>query len=352
MASPLRSLIASGTRLWLDSIDPDLVIENRDLGATGATSNPIIVADLIRSGRFDAKVSSLIEEGHDDETIAWQMTDHLVREAQKVFLPQWRSSRGDDGYVSFELDPLLEDPKLGPPHEQRVARYIELGRRWAAGHENRMIKVPATAAGLDALEPLAAEGLTLNVTLVFTERQYEIARDAIWRGAARRPSLDGFKSVYSIFVSRVDVYAEKHLPQLGPAADGLVGIVNAKRIWASNQRFWSDKNLPLSQQIIFASTGSKRPEDAPDKYVDALAGSDIQTNPPKTNAMIEQLGKTYERKVDRMPPAEVLEQIDRVVDMQQLEKVLMDEGVRKFADPHKALIQLIAEKRSAMAAAS
>jgi transaldolase len=89
--------------------------------------------------------------------------------------------------------------------------------------------------------------------------------------------------VYSIFVSRVDVYTEKQVPDLSPAAQGLVGIVNVKKLWRENQSFWKTKNLPLQQEIIFASTGTKKPSDPPDKYVDALAGSDIQTNPPATN---------------------------------------------------------------------
>ncbi len=186
MLSPLKSLIASGTKLWLDSIDPDLVVRNRALGATGATSNPIILSDLIKTGRFDRQLEQLMHEQLDDAEIAWRMTDELVRGAQQVFLPVWRERRGNDGYVSFELDPLLEDPQLGPPHAQRVQNYIELGKHWSAGHENRMIKVPATPAGLDALEELAGHGITLNVTLCFTSRQYHAAREAIWRGAAPR----------------------------------------------------------------------------------------------------------------------------------------------------------------------
>src|SRR5207245_7885138 len=136
---------------------------------------------------------------------------------------------------------------------------------------------------LGALEELIAAGVNVNVTLTFTERQYIAARDAQWRGARRRKSLDRFKSVYSIFVSRVDVYTEKHVPQLSPQAQGQVGIVNAKRIWQMNQRFWADKKLPLKQEMIFASTGTKKKEDPPWKYVESFAGSDIETNPPKTN---------------------------------------------------------------------
>src|SRR5262245_36283205 len=106
MASPLRSLVACGTKLWLDSIDPDLIAKNRAFGATGATSNPIIVADLIKTSRFDRDLEQLLEQRLSDEQIAWRLTDHLVSEAQSVFRPVWEQTHGNDGYVSFELDPL------------------------------------------------------------------------------------------------------------------------------------------------------------------------------------------------------------------------------------------------------
>jgi len=345
--SPLESLIASGTKLWLDSIDPDLIRINRALGATGATSNPVIVSDLIKTGRFDAQIAELLTSGHDDTTIAWRMTDELVRAAQAVFQPVWEQTRGNDGYVSFEVDPLLEDPETGPPHAQRVARYLELGKHWAAGQPNRMIKVPATPAGLDCLEELCAAGVTLNVTLIFSPRQYRAAREAIWRGALRRKSLAGFKSVYSIFVSRVDQYTEKHCPQLSPAAQGQVGIVNAKRIWADNREWWAAKNLPLQQEMIFASTGTKNAADAPWKYVAAFAGSDIETNPPATNDAVAKSGLTFTRQVDQLPATDILAEIDQVVNMDHLEATLMTEGIKKFADPQKALMALIAKLRAA-----
>ena len=352
MASPLESLIATGTKLWLDSIDPDLVRINHALGASGATSNPIIVSDLIKTGRFDRQLNDLIRAGADDSHIAWQLTDTLVRGAQAVFLPVWESTGGDNGYVSFELDPLLEDPQGGPPHAERVARYIELGKQWSAGHRNRMIKVPATPAGLDAIEELCAAGVTLNVTLIFSDRQYRIARDRIWRGAQRRKTLDQFKSVYSIFVSRLDVYTEQHVPKLSPAAQGQVGIVNAKRIWAENKKFWDSQKTRLHQEMIFASTGTKKPSDPPWKYVAAFAGSDIETNPPATNEAVQKSGRTFTRQVDQMPPADVLAEIDRLVDIKHLEQTLMSEGIKKFADPQKALLALIAKKRSELTVAS
>jgi len=345
MASPLQSLIAAGTKLWLDSIDPDLVRQNRAWGATGATSNPIIIADLIKTGRFDGPLQQALRDGLSDNDIAWQLTDMLVRQAQQVFEPVWRETRGNDGYVSFELDPLLEDPERNLPVAERTRQYVELGKKWSAGHTNRMIKVPNTAGGLGALEELAAAGVQLNVTLTFTVRQYEAARDAVLRGIRRRKDPNSAKSVYSIFVSRVDVYTEKHVPELSPQAQGEVGIYNAKRIWQMNRDFWAGQRLPLQQEIIFASTGTKNKTDKPWKYVEAFAGDGIETNPPATNDAVNESGLTFTRQVDQLPPGAVCDEIEKKVSWQKLEDVLMAEGIKKFADPQKALLALIATKR-------
>ena len=346
MAHGLASLIACGTKLWLDSVDPDLVRTNRTAGATGATSNPVIISDLIKTGRFDHRIADLAAAGHDDDTIAWTLTDELVRHAQGVFHDVWASSRGNDGWVSFELDPLLEDPGNGLTDDDRVARYVDLGRQWSANQPNRMIKVPATPSGIRALEPLAAAGVPLNVTLIFTLRQYEAARDAVWRGVRQRPSLDSFKSVYSVFVSRIDVYTAKHVPQLSPAAQGMLAIVNAKRAWAANRDFWAANPTPLEQEIVFASTGVKQAGVDPCRYMAALAGDDIQTNPPATNEAADDPTRTFSRQVDVMPPDAVLTELDREIDMRKLEAVLMAEGIDKFVAPQRDLLKLIATKRA------
>jgi transaldolase len=345
----LKSLIATGTKVWSDSIDPKVLEKDRPLGISGATSNPIIIAGLIKSGAFDEPLGEFIQEGMKDPDIAWHMADHMVHDAQETFWPIYQQTQGNDGYVSFELDPLLEDPAQNLPHKQRVQRYIELGKQWSQGHSNRMIKVPATAAGIDALEELVAAGVTINVTLCFTEGQYFRSRDAIWRGAQRhRGGLDKFKSVYSIFVSRVDVYTAEHVPELSEAAQGQVGIANAKHIWRLNQEFWKDKNLRLKQEIIFASTGTKLPSDPPDKYVEAFAGSDIQTNPPATNDAVEKLNKEYTRKIDQPLPKAIVDEITQKVDIQKMEDKLMEEGIEKFAKPQNALLELIAKKRASL----
>lgn len=346
MASPLETIIAAGSKLWLDSVDPELVASNRQLGATGATSNPIIIGDLIKSGRFDDRLATILgTENITDSDAAWQLTDEIVSAAQTVFSPVWEATSGNDGYVSFELDPLLEGADSSLTDDQRIQHYVELGKRWSAGQNNRMIKVPATPGGLAALEDLAASGASLNVTLIFTMRQYRQARDAIWRGAQRRPSLEGFKSVYSIFISRVDVYSQKHVPELSAAAQGQVGLVNVKEIWRENQKFWSDCSTPLEQEIVFASTGAKLPGDEPWKYVEALVGSGIQTNPPATNDAVNASGKSFRATVGNMPPEAVVEEIAEKVDVGQMEATLMEEGVEKFAAPQRALLSLVAKRR-------
>lgn len=346
----LESLIKTGTKVWLDGVAPDDVKRNRARGITGATSNPTIISGIIEQGGFDQRIQQLIAQGLDDEAIAWTLDDELVKSAQQVFLPVWEATQGDDGYVSFELDPLLEVTEGGLAERERTRRYIELGKKWSAGHKNRMIKVPATPAGIAALEELAAAGVTLNVTLMFSERQYRAACDAIWRGAQRRPlGLQDFKSVYSIFISRVDVYTEKHLRDLS-AAQGQVGLAIAKRVWRQNQAFWADKPVRLKQEIVFASTGVKSKSESPDKYVAALAGSDIQTNPPATNEAVERAQKPYTRTIDQPVAKDVDAEITAKVDLAEMERTLLAEGTVKFIEPQHALLKLIAAKRAAMPA--
>ena len=346
MTDALRSLIETGTKLYLDSVAPDEVDKNLGWGAVGATSNPAIISAIVDGGGFDTEIESLIATGLNDEAVAWKLTETLVTDTEHKFAAIHADTAGNAGWVSFELDPLLEDPELGWSDQQRTAKYIELGQHFAEGHPNRMIKVPATTAGINALEELAAAGVTLNVTLIFTSEQYIQAREAVWRGAQRRSSLTNFKSVYSIFISRIDVYTEQQSGDLSPAAQGLVGILNAKRIWQSNQDFWQDKNLPLDQELIFASTGTKNPSDPAWKYVQALAGSDIQTNPPETNEAVAASSVEFTRTVDVMPAEDLQHEIDTKVDVQAMHDTLMQQGVAKFVKPQRALLALIARKRA------
>jgi len=345
MPRGLASLVASGTHLWLDSVDPDLVRQARREGATGATSNPVIIMDLVKSGRFDGRIAGLAAGGCTDHDVAWRLADDMVQGAEEVFLDVWEASGGNDGWVSFELDPLLEDASDALTHQERVDRYVALGKEWSRGHRNRMIKVPATPAGIAALEPLAAAGVPLNVTLLFDQTQYAAARDAVWRGACRLDSLDHFKSVYSIFVSRVDVWTAKHAPSLSAEAQGQLGIVNAKRIWAANRDFWQRYPTPLDQSIVFASTGMKQVGVDPCLYVAALAGADIQTNPPATNRAVDESGREFTRQIDALPSPAILRELDSCIDSATMGSALLEEGIAKFVAPQHDLLALIRSRR-------
>ena len=188
MSASIQSLIDSGTKLYLDSVEPSEVDQNLAWGAVGATSNPAIISAIVARGGLDEKIESLLAEGQDDEAIAWALTEELVQDAQDKFADTFKATGGNAGYVSFELDPVLEDPDASAAQADTSEKYIELGKHFAKGHTNRMIKVPATRAGLGALEELAAAGVTLNVTLIFTDDQYHRRPrgDLAWRQACRR----------------------------------------------------------------------------------------------------------------------------------------------------------------------
>lgn len=342
MSSSLQSIVSSGTKLWLDSIAPDAIVASKADGATGATSNPIIVADILQNGDYRNAIAVLKQQGHDADSIAWQMTDRLVSAAEKFYYDDFEATKGNDGYVSFELDPLLEDPSCPLTREGKINRYVELALKWGKGRPNRLIKVPATPEGIAALTPMVAAGINVNVTLIFSQRQLEAARRNVWEGAKQRESHTDFKSVYSIFVSRLDAYADKHLPQLSNAAKEYVGIYNAKKLWRNNCEFWQEQNNHLGQEIVFASTGTKRPDDEPWKYVAAFCGSDIQTNPPATNAKTAASGLTFAAKIEEPVEEAIASELEEKVDWQKLEDDLMAEGLKKFSEPQKKLIDWIA----------
>ena len=118
-----------------------------------------------------------------------------------------------------------------------------------------------------------------------------------------------------------------------------------------NKDFWADKKLRLHQEFIFASTGKKMKWQAEDYYVENLVGSDIQTNPPATNEFVASNDKQYKRTVDQFPAKAIIDEIHQKVDVNKMEQKLMEEGTLKFADPQKALLKLIGEKRSQLTAA-
>ncbi|MGH8168685.1 MAG: transaldolase family protein, partial [Woeseiaceae bacterium] len=123
------ALLATGSKVWLDGIAADEIAKNRARGITGATSNPVIISKIIERGQFERRIGECIRRGLSDEDIAWELNDELVKSAQDVFLPVWNETRGNDGYVSFELDPLVEDHAADFDNAARVERYVELAKR-------------------------------------------------------------------------------------------------------------------------------------------------------------------------------------------------------------------------------
>ena len=174
-----------------------------------------------------------------------------------------------------------------------------------------MIKVPATPAGLDALEELCAAGITLNVTLIFSMRQYKAARDAVWRGAQRRRQARSFQErVQHLRVARGRVHGEARAAAVAGRAGPGRHRQRQAHLGREPRVLGSTRSTPLTQEMIFASTGTKKPSDPAWKYVEAFAGSDIETNPPATNEAVEKSGRTFTRHVDELPPADVLAEID------------------------------------------
>jgi transaldolase len=345
--SALNQLARTGTKIYLDTIAPHLVQRYLDEGAEGATSNPSIIAELVASGDYDALLVDLLRQSSEDRDVAWAFADFLAVGAEQEFMTIWENSEYNEGWVSFEVDPMIESEEYDMAIDERVEAYVDQAKRAReSGSPNRMIKIPATQAGLLALTPLAASGIPLNVTLIFTPNQYEMARAAIAEGLESNSNPRDFKSVYSVFVSRIEQYAKVHLPYLSAEATSRLPIANAKQIWLMNQDFWGKHPMRLDQEIVFASIGTKNPDDRKWKYVAALAGSDIQTIPPNTLAAIEEASPSFRRKIDETENHEVIEEIERTLDLSHMHRTLLREGMEKFMEAQRNLESTIAQLRS------
>ena len=230
----LEQLRDAGVSIWLDTLSRELLESGAfarliaDCAVTGATSNPTIFAKAITgSDRYDEQLRAARgAESLQERFFALALDD--VRRAADLLLPIYRDNGGRDGFVSFECTPDLADDTAGT-----VEQALELWGRLA--RPNVMIKVPATAAGVPAIEELTARGVNVNVTLLFSVARYEEVMDAHVAGLERRArtggAIDGIASVASFFVSRVDTRADASLPA-GSALRGRVAIANARHAYA------------------------------------------------------------------------------------------------------------------------
>ncbi|MDO5669571.1 MAG: transaldolase [Corynebacterium sp.] len=340
----IDELASLGTSTWLDDLSRDRitsgnlaeVIENKSV--VGVTTNPAIFAASMSKGTaYDAQIAELKAAGAAVDEAVYAMTIDDVRDACDVFLPIYESTGGRDGRVSIEVDPRIS--------EDREATLSQARELWAkVDRPNVMIKIPATAGSMAAITDALAEGISVNVTLIFSVARYRevIAayREGVQRAAEKGLDVSKIHSVASFFVSRLDVEIDRRLEDIGTeealALRGKAGVANAQRAYAVFQDIGA-KDLPEGanvQRPLWASTGVKNPDYAPTLYVTELAGPDtVNTMPePTIDAVLEHGGLHGDTLTGAAEEAQgVFEQLVAVgIDMEDVFAVLEREGVDKF----------------------
>ncbi len=364
--SPLGTLIALGQSLWLDYIHRRMIrsgelkalIENR--GIRGVTSNPTIFEQVIgQSDAYDEAIHQLAAGGRDAVAVYEALAIADIQGACDLFRPIHEMSAARDGYVSMEVSPRLAHDTAGTLAEAR--------RLWAAvGRPNVMIKIPGTAEGLPAITAAIADGINVNVTLLFAVPMYERVIDAYVAGIERRlgegKSVESVRSVASFFVSRVDTEADKRLEAAkAPAALlGAAAVANAKLAYATYVERFEGKRFravmaqgAAVQRPLWASTGTKNPKYADTKYVDELVGPDtINTLPPATLEAFAAHGRPR-RAIDEDVEAAraAIAAIEAAgVRLADVTDFLLVDGVKKFADSFTGLLKAVEAKRTKLAA--
>jgi transaldolase len=290
----LQALRDAGVSIWLDTLSRELLETGAFAGliadyyVTGATSNPTIFAKAIKSSdRYDEQIRALEASGtRDPQELFFALALDDVRRAADLLRPTYDASEGQDGFVSFECTPDLADDTAGT-----IEQALRLWRRLA--RPNVMIKVPATEAGIAAIEELTARGVNVNVTLLFSLARYEQVIDAYIAGLERRSAagerVDRIASVASFFVSRVDAMADAQLPD-GSDLRGRIAIANARSAYGRyRERFTDERWLSLHdagaspQRPLWASTATKDAAYSDVLYVEELVMTDaINTMPQAT----------------------------------------------------------------------
>jgi transaldolase / glucose-6-phosphate isomerase len=352
----LHELTQQGQSIWLDFIRRQFVREGGlqnvvDQGIRGVTSNPTIFEKAITgSDDYDDDLRKLVAEGKSVGEIYEALAVQDIKEATDVLRPVYDESNGQDGYVSLEVSPTLARETEGTINEAR--------RLYAAvDRPNLFIKVPATPAGVPAIQTLIGEGISVNVTLIFSIAQYEAIAEAYIAGleklAAEGKDLSKVASVASFFVSRVDGKLDPLLESTD--LQGKIAIANARLAYARFQELFSgerwEKLAAKGAQVqrpLWASTSTKNPDYLDTLYVDTLIGPDtVNTMPPETlDATLDHA--TVARTVDQNVE-EARRQIKRLkehnIDLDQVTAELQDEGVGKFAQSFESLMAGIKDKR-------
>ena len=341
-----------GQSPWLDYLRRDPLRDGTIAGLVargvrGLTSNPTIFEAALRStDAYDGAISRAAAAGTDAETAFWDIACEDVTAAADLFSELHRSSDGRDGFVSIEVDPRLAHDAAGT-----VAQAVSLWGR--LGRPNAMIKVPATRAGLVAVEELLARAVNVNVTLIFGLDRYAEVLDAHQRGldrlASTEPSaLARTSSVASFFVSRVDALLDPVLPE---RLRGRAAVAQASLAWALWSRHtgspaWQSLELrgARPQRPLWASTSTKNPAYPDTKYVDALVGpGTVNTLPLPTLLAFDDHGSPAPSIADGLPDAERdWAEISSLVDVVAAAERLESEGVAAFESSIDSVLAAIA----------
>jgi transaldolase len=351
----LQRLHDAGVSIWLDTLSRELLDSGAfaaliaDCAVTGATSNPTIFAKAITgSDAYDDQLRAAVAGGiNDPQELFFELALDDVRAAADLLRPAYQASGGRDGFVSFECTPDLADDAAAT-----IEQALELWERLA--RPNVMIKVPATEAGVPAIEELTARRVNVNVTLLFSVARYEQVIDAYVTGLERRVAagepVDDIASVASFFVSRVDAKADAVLPD-GSDLRGRVAIANAHRAYGRyRRRFADDRWRPLSQagahpqRPLWASTGTKDPAYSDVLYVEQLIAPEVINTMPEATlrafADHGDVGRALD--VDAGEAEEPLRRAGEAgIDLPTLTAQLERDGVRSFCDSYHELLARI-----------
>ncbi|BBX96018.1 transaldolase [Mycobacterium lacus] len=346
----LAALSAAGVSVWLDDLSRDRLQSGNlqelidTMSVVGVTTNPSIFQKALAEGHtYDAQVRELAERGADVDATVRTVTTDDVRNACDVLARAWEASDGVDGRVSIEVD-----PRLAHETDKTIQQAIELWK--IVDRPNLLIKIPATKAGLPAITAVLAEGISVNVTLIFSVQRHREVMDAYLAGLekAREAGHDLSKihSVASFFVSRVDTEIDKRLARNGSqqalALRGQAGVANARLAYAAYQevfehgeRYQTLKSAGARvQRPLWASTGVKNPDYADTLYVTELvAPNTVNTMPEPTIGAVADHGVIRGDTVTGTAGAaqEVFDQLEAVgIDLTDVFNVLEDEGVQKF----------------------
>ena len=352
---------------WIDFIDRDLIASGKlkqmvDDGIRGLTSNPTIFAKAVATGQYDELVRREIEAGDDARQIYEEIAVADVGDAADVLRRVHDESGGTDGFASIEVEPDLADDT-----QATVGRARELWSR--LDRPNVFIKIPATSAGVPAIEAAIAEGINVNVTLMFSVDVYRRVARAYIAGLRARHErgepIDRIASVASFFVSRVDTKVDPELDEIGTrsalAARGKAAIANAKLAYeAFNEIFGGDEFADLRaagaqvQRCLWASTSTKNPDYRDVLYVEELIGPEtVDTMPLDTiKAFLDhgEIARTLDSDLDGARQA-IREVEAEGISMERATDELITEGVASFAKSFDELLETIESKRQELAPA-